>query len=604
MTIADDYQLLQLSRQPARELFPLLRRARSMTPLIIVVAFAPALLALKGARLSDADARWGLAGLDVLTASSWQQALDPPASGDGPPPLQWRSPLTVWMTAGVIAAAGADQRLGRVAMSCLTTTGMVLMAYVLLTQLGGPRIGFWTALILGCHAVTLTMARHLGPTPLAIALAMTACWGFFGHVLHSRRAVSLRLLLGGAALGLCALTSGPVFLIVPAILLAYVLTLRGSRRKRRSGETPAGQRWIGWPAARSWGVLMGIALVAGGWWVLLMTVEHGWGFLSEWLTGPRAMAAATPPIPVSGGWRSLAEPFVSLLGPLIGLTVLGAGLALRDVIAGAEDRPWRAFLLAWGVTAGVLWIVGRETQFATEPIIELFRGFLVVPCIALAALAIHEADQRRVGVLLMTGVTAATLVALAVMPFSWQWQVPGPTRLVWWSAMALVLVVASGWLLRQYVRDRDGRARPILVGLVLVQVLAAISAGLWSVRQPESGEPGLQYFREGLADVSDIDSITLISERPPSPRLVFVLRLLEPHAEFQVQRGWDAVFAHALAQQPGDRRRMLVADHSSQASRSTTVGLAGLEIDPVSEPQFFERRLLRAFLVTAAETQK
>ncbi|MGH7127657.1 MAG: hypothetical protein ACREIV_03745, partial [Planctomycetaceae bacterium] len=165
-------------------------------------------------------------------------------------------------------------------------------------------------------------------------------------------------------------------------------------------------------------------------------------------------------------------------------------------------------------------------------------------------------------------------------------------------------VVASGWLLRQYVRDRDGRARPILVGLVLVQVLAAISAGLWSVRQPESGEPGLQYFREGLADVSDIDSITLISERPPSPRLVFVLRLLEPHAEFQVQRGWDAVFAHALAQQPGDRRRMLVADHSSQASRSTTVGLAGLEIDPVSEPQFFERRLLRAFLVTAAETQK
>src|SRR5260370_40552647 len=73
----DDGTLGRLAREPARPLFPLLAQAEAMVPLVVVVAFLPALYAVENRTLSEAGAWQGLIGLRLFESPSVSNIVDP-----------------------------------------------------------------------------------------------------------------------------------------------------------------------------------------------------------------------------------------------------------------------------------------------------------------------------------------------------------------------------------------------------------------------------------------------------------------------------------------------------------------------------------------------
>ena len=70
MIVVDDARLLQLAAHRAKDAFPILERAASLTPLVLVLTFLPGIVALQAATLSERDAQWRLKGLEVSTVPS------------------------------------------------------------------------------------------------------------------------------------------------------------------------------------------------------------------------------------------------------------------------------------------------------------------------------------------------------------------------------------------------------------------------------------------------------------------------------------------------------------------------------------------------------
>src|SRR5689334_12961975 len=108
---------------------------------------------------------------------------------------------------------------------------------------------------------------------------MGAFWGFFGHLRRGDDLVSIDLLVGGISLGLCLLAGGPLALCVALVLLGLVGS--ESESSSRNARTSVARRRFsaGWPALRSWAVLMATAFAAGGWWELMMVYSYGGDFV-------------------------------------------------------------------------------------------------------------------------------------------------------------------------------------------------------------------------------------------------------------------------------------------------------------------------------------
>src|SRR5437867_931406 len=85
----DDRILLQLSVEPARPLFPLLRKAGAMTPLIALIALLPTLYAFENRTLTDVGALWGLQSLQRMSAADPNEFVDPGAVVPGTP-FKWQ----------------------------------------------------------------------------------------------------------------------------------------------------------------------------------------------------------------------------------------------------------------------------------------------------------------------------------------------------------------------------------------------------------------------------------------------------------------------------------------------------------------------------------
>ena len=80
MTVVDDARLLELAARRPRDVFPILERAASLSPLVVVLTVLPGVVALQASTLSERDAQWRLKGLELSTMPSIFDAVDPAAS--------------------------------------------------------------------------------------------------------------------------------------------------------------------------------------------------------------------------------------------------------------------------------------------------------------------------------------------------------------------------------------------------------------------------------------------------------------------------------------------------------------------------------------------
>ena len=367
MTTIDDAKLEQLAARRPKDLFPVLERSASLSPLLFVLTFLPGIIALQSASIDELDAQWRLKGLELSTASSVVDVIDP--SGISETDLKWQPPLGSWIAAAAVHLPGPVGSHGLELVDYLSAASLVPASFFLFSRMFGRRIGFITALLVALHTTFLEQHQNATPHGLAILTAMGAFWGFLGHLRHGDELVSTDLLIGGISLGLCLLAGGPLAFVVVAALLVLVLgQFEFPAETRRALALRRGRLWPGWPAFRSLGVLVVTAFAAGGWWELMMLYSYGSEFLAGWLWGMRASPSTAVHAPLAFFSETFAirllYEFFAMARVLSGLTLLGLwtiGRGLISPVPTARQASFR-FLAAWFVCAFLF----LQRDFATR----------------------------------------------------------------------------------------------------------------------------------------------------------------------------------------------------------------------------------------------
>lgn len=602
MAIVDDSKLIELSAEPVRNLFPIFRRASALKPLVWLLAVLPGVYALQYNTFDLADAFWGVKSLAVVIESDLARILDP-ALIDPPVPYQWYAPLATWLTALLQMAIGTAHPVGLALVPFLSTAGLIGLTYSLWRMLSGPRFGFLTVVLLAFQANLLRTVQNTAPHALGLMFAVMALWGYLGHLRETKGVTSLKLLYGGIGLGLCLLASGPLALWVVIVLAFHLLSFRGGVGTVRRGPT-AGRKtsWNGWAASRSLAILVLMALAVGGWWELMLATQYGWEFWQVWLTGTAyqdvgpELAAAQRKLQATSG--ALGESLVATFGFLLGLALLGLWRARREALRTTDplSRACARFLITWSVSATLIWIALVVSNFGEKPLLEVSRLFAMLSYAPLAVFGIEEIARRRVSPGTVAGLAAGTCLIVNWKTVSTAWERGTPTaELGLWAGAALVLAVAVLALYR-YCRNRDRRRQVILTGLVVGLIAANSVEGLLAVRRTTDDDRQLAHFRQILCSADVPKNCTLITEQESSIRLEYVLKSIWPDVPLLVVPHWDTALSKMAPSPPGANEVHIVVTWGIPDANLQNIGL---NLVPISQPQYFLHRQMRAYTLTA-----
>ena len=565
-----DRELEQLAAEPARPLFPLLRQADAMIPLVVVLAFLPALYAVANRTLTEPGAWLGLASLKCLAAADVVELFDPPShdSSSEPSlepslepgqPFRFQPQLMSWLTALSMKAFGIGNVAGLVAAAYFCTAGLLVSAYVLAKRLGGESLGLITVLLLAFNPQILQGAQEPVPQSAAVLFALLALAGLVVHWQKSTAVVSYPLLLAGIALGICLLAGGPVALAVLVIVLVYVSWWKFETRQRgRSGIVWDRSQFSRRTALRSTLVLAATGFALGGWTVLLQSSRHGVDFWSEWLAGPAVAAVASEQEPARSWFFAAFWELNRLAVPVVGLTLVGLAAIVRDIWRADEDpaKRHRGILLVWIQVTLLAWMLVGGFASQSTPIIKVWETLLTIPLIIAAGVGLIEISERRIGFLLSLSIG---LLALADTALWGRQGLDGPQReqlsanVVDARALVAGLIVplaltAVGIALAVFTGAREKRRRIVLSGVLATIVLVNCLWGAWAVRRTNFGDRELDDLRAGLSRVTHVDRLTFValsspgktaSFQPPA-QLIYVLTGLWPQAAMTIAGSWES----------------------------------------------------------------
>lgn len=608
MAGVDDATLVELASERRRELLPALRRHGSLTPLVALLAILPGLYALANNALEPGEVEWGLASLKLLAAPTLERFLE--AGGPVSQSPNWRSPLALWLTAAALSIPRLPPSIGIALVSFLSTAGTVGAWYFLCQRLAGARFAFWATLMLSLHGPFLAYVQTAGPTAPAILLAVCGMWGFFAHCDGPEHVVSGSLLLAGIALGLCVLTSGPLAIVVVAVLGLPAVVSRtafaeasGGGRQRRLYPP---RRWT---ALRSLAVLFVTALAVGGWWVLMMISRHGSAFWLVWsgLDEATTFRAAHRWETTRGLVSLAAVHMIDLTGVLLGPALFGLWRAARELWWAKDgSRPgFLAFLMIWLACALLMWWASLSELSAGN---ELGRLFLLLPMVGFAALAVEEIVERRVGAL-----AAAWMVAAAILIPQWAgiFDSPGPEGLprtvretsafTAWTLAGFALL--SVWLM-SFARHRDGRQRVCLIGLLLLIACTGARQGLRSVRlmdDERQSRRSLNEFSSSLASASGVAAQILITDSAAPPDVEFVMRAAQPRFALQTVRSLKQGIDLGAVETQGSKQAVLIVDWRAVDSPSISTTGGRLQLERLSPPLMLHGRRLVAYRLSGRD---
>jgi hypothetical protein len=613
VTVVDDARLLQLAAHRPKDVFPILKRAASLSPLVLVLTFVPGIVALESATLSERDAAWRLKGLELSTAPSIFDAVDPAASSSVSL-LKFQPPLASWLLAALDRWSPFDSRSFPL-IEYLTAASLVPACFFLMSRLAGRRVGLITAVLAPFHGTFLVQHRHAGPSALAVSAALIAFWGFFGHVWQASEIVSIDLLIGGIALGVCLLAGGPLALVVVAMLLLVSLTRidpytdsRPGGLGRASAAAPLsrGRRlWSSWHAVRSLGVMTATGFAAGGWWELMMLYSYGRDFAAAWLFAvPDASAAGLRTEESLGAAQFVQHVAGELLaagGMLAGLTVLGVWIIGRRTLGrkgpfAADDGESRAplrFLAIWIAASCAVFAVSLTGE-GTSLYTSMWRLFFSAACVCTAAVALDEVSRRTVSLFEFVCLTCAALgSAYALLHF----EAFVPNASLRGVVIALVAAVLLARAAQELCRRNEVREGLLIVGLLIAFVWGDAGLGVSALEAADPDYQALTAFgRSLLPDHVDAEACLLISDGRPPARLELALKSVWPKAQIFPVKGWDEALKVAVGE-GGTPKTAVVVDWSRGNSRPANPTGARWDAPPIGNPQFFEQRPLRAYVL-------
>lgn len=555
----DETELLKRAATPRIEWFPVPRHAAALKPLIWLLAAVPILVALLQTPWSEETAQWGLRSLRLLNVIDWSDFLDP---GDPEPdgPLNMEPPLMTWVSAGTLYCLGPAHLASLLIPAILCVFSYVVVVYLLAYALGGAWLALLTSILVATHPLTQQLVHRPTSTTLGLLCSVISLWCFQRHLDGKTTTWSARLILSSLGLGICVLSSGPLSLVTVGIGILYVCTVpKCGTLPRRIIPLNRKADCTDWRSWKSLAIWIGLAMLIGGWWPLMMGSLHGVDFWSNWLglldDVPGGNAADDT---IATWWERSKYWFRSTAAimPLMsGFIFLGAYRMWRIVWKNQQPTQRRSqhFLMIWVTTAVLLWqlsLFGVPISFFSRATWTMFG---LLPLSLLAAGGLLEIGERRAGF-------HTALIAYGVGVFVAVWRYRGLWLDVskFWNQFALlaalsILFGTCFWLTFRFIFGNEFRQRGLVRGGIwgLFAIHCAWGVGLLPLNfesPPPSGqEPLLQFWadlriwRSRQPPVSNMDRELYLITGSPSHRLQYVVQSVWPRRELKRITSWDAI---------------------------------------------------------------
>lgn len=598
----DDRRLMQLAAERPLPVFPALRDATSLTPWLGLFAAFPAILALPHIATTTADAWSGLQTLQLATTDRLSQFFDP-AARDASLPFRFQPPLGNWLAAWTIRVTDSSGDAASRVWTLLPTVSLIACVYLLANRIGGRSMALITSLLISLHPAFLSMSQRNSSHALALLLTVMAMHAFVSHLQDASTVVSLKLIPAGLSLGLCLLAGGPLAITTLGILALHLIVLktqpRGTESLMDSSMSFVLKRRSSY---RSLLTLALTAFAASGWWLLMMTAEHGIDFWASWLTGkPAASPDGSGAFAISATSTGLPDVF----GPLAIVGMLGLWATMKRLLLESSDtRQSDLWLLpSWlAVSGGLVWFsAGTSSPLNRLP--ELYQLAFWIPVAMLASLGVIAICERHASFPVSIGCLVATL---AMSAHDWL-RIKGPSRLEaeppdWRLVLTLVVGALFGGLYARRRLPRDAVQRVVLRGLLITIAGGLSLQGVATSRQTNPDDVELATVRSQLRPVADVDELILVAppdadaDASPLPvELRNTIRSVWPLADEVQTATWDAALATAGSRDFSGRRRVIVS--WGRDAPASAVATAANRI--ASQPMFYRGREVLAFHIDA-----
>ncbi len=540
MEVINDARLMELVREPARELLPAARRASVAQPLVVLLAFLPGLLGFWNRTLDEATCRQGLLAFEVA-ASERPMDWFVTASRNAAENSTLAFPLPTLATAlGLqIELLSPESRL--LLVSYLSSVFLLLCLSCLAKKVGGSRFALLVVCMACGHREFLVLSESLPPVAIPLAFAALSFRAMLAHQTAGQALVSWPLLASSLALAACWLSGGELALASLGVLLAISSSSVFSRENLSARST-----WRRVVRQRFWKLsiaVVNIVLVT----TIAIAVVVGWqSVFSDRIQQPM-IAGSSFWIhriwPAESHAVEAAQALWQMIGAWLGFMVIGVVQVARRRMRqpGGLGLEAACLLVGWAVVGGLGWWVtwpdhhGAWTNSVTWP------GLLLLPMLFFAAWGLEAVLRRELGV---GTVVTATLATLGVF-FAPHWtaRLPSPVSGTWIAACVLAgaIVVWAGLIMVRRLVKSESHSRLLLLSCVVLLVLSDVTNGVFTWRRWSDDERELLAFRLQLLSENTPDHCWLMTEESSPARLRFFLRSLWHDAALQEANDWESI---------------------------------------------------------------
>lgn len=605
MDVVSDARLMELVREPAKELLPAARRASVVQPLVVLLAFLPGVLGFWNPTLDEATSRQGLLALDVVASerpSDWFVT----ATRESSAASQRAFPLQTLLSALGLRAAllTPEGRLHLV--SYLSSAFLVLSLSGLARRAGGHRMALLVALLACGHREFLIFSETLPAVPLPLAFGVLSLHAMLAHRESEAEWLSWPLIGCGCGLAACWLSGGGVAWAIAAVLLAWNLaTCFECRISKTSKSWSRVLRQRLSIVAVSIVNLGSVLLIAGvlvaGWrfafaesMSLPSLAENSWWLRRLW--------------PAESRLADVSQTLIPLLGAWLGFVVIGAVVGAR--LEFRQDRPtkeWLPLMASWCLVAGLSgWLMWPDAASdGNAP--TIWSGFVLLPLLFLAAAGVEVILNRQLGIASVLVTTLLTIGVVASSRWSPRWSVRieqlGVGTGVVLSAIALSVAV---FIVRRAAASESGR-RGLLLSCVMLLMLLDVAAGFFARPKLMDDERELLAFRRQLLNDQRPDECWLIADDNAPARLRYFLRSVWRGVPLREVPTWEAVFTNVSSNPTGQRSvassseagtrkaRALVVTWGQPKRPAEEVKRRGQVLTQTTAPHYFQGRPFKSF---------
>ncbi|QDU64866.1 hypothetical protein Pan216_57590 [Planctomycetes bacterium Pan216] len=509
---------------------PTARPYRSLV--LLIAATLPAFYTWSYGSLTEAQAVWGLLGLDVLDGT-WQVPEVPTSSVP---------PFFTWMCALVLSVPFGDPFLTLPTPSYLFGLLSICTLYWIVLEISNEATALLSCFLLTLNRFFLEQVQSGEPTTAVLFWSLLSFVFYLKHLAVDGELWSRWTFAGAFSFAGLLLSSGLFALWLPALgLLEFVC------RQIREGDNMSEALTETRKAPTVWG---GVAVVVGGFALAApFLMGAGW-HLSSYSPWP-----APPTLDHLG---SLPIELAMTMPATIVLSCVGLFLALRETLK-RHARDGNAIPL--------LWVLLASLAFSTTAPTPATLLFTIAPLLILAVNTLGQIMTRQIRdyyvqlIFMLVAVVfiVAQNAALRSLP---SWISAGPLNAgqKWHVHLGVDLLVLAAalliWLYRLTSRsDRDRRwlFGSYVVGTVLLACLPTLSE-LNSARR--SDDPWYQLSQR-LHSYPNVDLLLFVGE-PPSSQLLLTVRSLYPEA--QRSQAPDRTQAESILKVTGDRPLVLMTD--------------------------------------------